>query len=117
MVTPEFSFILVGWGAGSGEASSPLRSLLDTYDQTLAWVPRTVAATPIPRSMPWSRRRSATVDDTQREELLAQATEVAIKDLGIIPIHYQVNTWATRNGLSYAPRTDEWTLAMTVTGE
>jgi len=30
---PEFSFILVGWGAGSGEASSPLRSLIHTYDK------------------------------------------------------------------------------------
>ena len=27
---PEFSFILVGWGAGSGEASSPLKSLIAT---------------------------------------------------------------------------------------
>ena len=31
--TPEFSFILVGWGAGSGEASSPLKSLIHNYDQ------------------------------------------------------------------------------------
>ena len=30
---PEFSFILVGWGAGSGEASSPLKSLIHTYDK------------------------------------------------------------------------------------
>ena len=32
--TPKFSFILVGWGAGTGEASSPLKSLLATYDKT-----------------------------------------------------------------------------------
>jgi peptide/nickel transport system substrate-binding protein len=31
--TPEFSFILVGWGSGTGEASSPLKSLLHTYDK------------------------------------------------------------------------------------
>src|SRR5262245_30337279 len=30
---PEFSFILVGWGSGTGEASSPLRSLLYTVDK------------------------------------------------------------------------------------
>ena len=48
---------------------------------------------------------------SSRSALLAEATEIAIKDLGIIPIHYQVNTWGTRAGLSYVPRTDEWTLA------
>ncbi|MEO1650123.1 MAG: ABC transporter substrate-binding protein, partial [Pseudomonadota bacterium] len=31
--TPKFSFILVGWGAGTGEASSPLKSLLHSYDR------------------------------------------------------------------------------------
>ena len=32
--TPEFSFILVGWGSGTGEASSPLKSLIHTYDKS-----------------------------------------------------------------------------------
>ena len=41
----------------------------------------------------------------------AQATEVAIDDVGIIPLHYQVNTWALRRGFTYKPRTDEYTLA------
>ena len=30
---PEFSFILVGWGAGTGEVSSPLKSLVATFDK------------------------------------------------------------------------------------
>ena len=30
---PKFSFILVGWGSGTGEASSPLKSLLATFDR------------------------------------------------------------------------------------
>ena len=54
----------------------------------------------------------ATVDDAKREKILQQATELAIGDLGIIPLHYQVNTWATRKGLAYIPRTDEYTIAM-----
>src|SRR5919109_4325834 len=57
----------------------------------------------------------ATVDDGKRAELLARATEVAIEDVGIIPLHYQVNTWAMRRGFAYKPRTDEYTLAMGVT--
>jgi peptide/nickel transport system substrate-binding protein len=47
--------------------------------------------------------------------LLAKATEIAIgEDVGIIPLHYQVNTWAAKKGLKYIPRTDERTLAMGV---
>jgi peptide/nickel transport system substrate-binding protein len=57
----------------------------------------------------------ATVDDKKRAELLARATEVAIEDVGIIPLHYQVNTWAMRKGFAYKPRTDEYTLATGVT--
>jgi peptide/nickel transport system substrate-binding protein len=40
---------------------------------------------------------------------------VAIEDVGIIPLHYQVNTWGMRRGFSYKPRTDEYTLAGSVT--
>ena len=54
------------------------------------------------------------MDDAKREKLLQKATEVGIGDLGIIPLHYQVNTWATRKGLAYKPRTDEATVIMGV---
>ena len=53
----------------------------------------------------------ATVDDAKRGALLAKATEIAIgENTGIIPLHYQVNTWATRKGLKYKPRADERTI-------
>jgi peptide/nickel transport system substrate-binding protein len=32
--------------------------------------------------------------------------------VAIIPLHYQVNTWAARKGLKYRSRTDERTRAM-----
>ena len=43
--------------------------------------------------------------------MLQRATELAINDTGIIPLHFQVNLWATRDGITYVPRTDENTLA------
>ena len=51
------------------------------------------------------------VDDTKRERMLQQATEVAMADLGIIPLYHQHNVWATRKGVAYSARTDERTLA------
>jgi peptide/nickel transport system substrate-binding protein len=108
--SPEFSFILVGWGSGTGEASSPLRSLLYTFDTSKgtgasnrgrysnAEVDKLIDAALV------------SVDDEKRADLLAKATELAIADLGIIPTHYQLNVWATRRALKIVPRTDEYTL-------
>ena len=55
-----------------------------------------------------------TVDDAKRNALLAQAAEVAVTDVGVIPIQYPLNTWGARKGLKVIPRTDEYTLAMSV---
>ena len=56
----------------------------------------------------------ATVDDAKRDKLLQEASEVAIGDYGIIPLHYQINLWGTRKGFTYVPRADEYTLAQFV---
>ena len=108
---PEFSFILVGWGAGSGESSSPLRSLLATFDRDKGMGASNRGRYSNPEMDAKLEEALRTVDDARRDQLLAEATELGIGDLGIIPIHYQVNTWATRTGLSYVPRTDEQTVA------
>ena len=112
--TPEFSFILVGWGSGTGEASSPLKSLLHTYDKARGFGASNRGRYSNPEVDKLVEDALATVDDAKREKLLQKATEVGIGDLGIIPLHYQVNTWATRKGLAYTPRTDEATVIMGV---
>jgi peptide/nickel transport system substrate-binding protein len=53
----------------------------------------------------------ATIDDKKREALLQQAAVISMNDLGILPIHHQISTWATRKGVVYEPRIDEYTLA------
>jgi peptide/nickel transport system substrate-binding protein len=113
--TPKFSFILVGWGSGTGEASSPLKSLLATYDPKKGMGPSNRGRYSNAAVDKLIEQALATVDDAKRQDLLARATELAIEDVGIIPLHYQVNTWALRRGFSYQPRTDEYTLATGVT--
>ena len=109
---PEFSFILVGWGSGTGEASSPLKSLLATHDPSKGMGASNRGRHSDPKVDSLVNQALATVDDTKRAALLAEATEIAIgQNQGIIPLHYQVNTWATRVGLKYNPRTDERTTA------
>ena len=107
---PEFSFILVGWGAGTGEASSPLKSLLHTYDKERGFGASNRGRYSNQEVDKLVERALATIDDGKRAALLAQATEIAVEDGGIIPLHYQVNTWAGRKGIVYSARTDETTL-------
>ncbi|MCG8544050.1 MAG: ABC transporter substrate-binding protein [Alphaproteobacteria bacterium] len=112
---PEFSFILVGWGSGTGEASSPLKGLLVTHDKSKGFGASNRGRFSNPDVDELVVEALATVDDPKREKLLQQATEAAIgKYQGIIPLHYQVNTWATKPGLKYEARTDERTVAMGV---
>ena len=107
----EFSFHMVGWGASTGEASSPLRSLLATFNRDKGL-----------GAVNWGRYSNPKVDyvidqalqqvnDENRSQMLQQATRMAMDDLGIMPIHFQYTIWATRKGVQYAPRTDEYTLA------
>lgn len=112
---PEFSFILVGWSAGTGEPSDSLKALLATFDRSTGYGATNRGRYSNPKVDELIKQAAGTIDDAKRAALLAQATDLAMNDVGIIPIHYQKNTWAARKGLKVVPRTDEYTLAMSVT--
>lgn len=58
------------------------------------------------------QRARTTMDDRERERLTQEATRRAIRDeTALLPLYFQVNTWAMRRGLAYEARTDEMTLA------
>ncbi len=59
------------------------------------------------------QRARTTIDDAERMRLTQQATRMALRDqTALIPLYFQVNTWAMRRGVTYQARTDEMTLAM-----
>ena len=108
---PEFSMILVGWGAGTGETSGSLRSLLGTVDKQRGSGAANRGLYSNPALDAKLDQALATVDDKKRAALLAEASEIAFNDLGIIPSHYQTNVWASRKGVKVEARADEYTLA------
>ena len=110
----EFSVMLVGWGAGSGEASSPLRSLIATHTPDRGWGSSNRGRFSNAEFDALLEQALQEVDDGARAALLAEATELAMEQVAIIPTHFQVNTWGTRADLEYTPRTDEYTLAIGV---
>jgi peptide/nickel transport system substrate-binding protein len=107
----EFSFHMVGWGASTGEASSPLRSLLATFNRDKGLGAVNWGRYSNPKVDYLIEQALQQVDDENRRIMLQRATELAMQDLGIMPIHFQYTVWATTKGVTYVPRTDEYTLA------
>lgn len=108
----EYSLIMGGAAAETGEASSVLRPLLATFNAERgdgSGNRGRYSNAEFDRLLGEALR---TVDDAKREALLRQATELAIQENGVIPVLFFANSWATRPGFTYRPRTDGWTLAI-----
>jgi len=107
----DYSALFGGWGIDTAEPSSPIGSLLATFDRNRgqgasnrsrysnAEVDRLLA------------EGLTTLDDERRRQIFIRATEIAINDVGLVPMHHQVNLWGMRRGLQHEARADEWTLA------
>jgi peptide/nickel transport system substrate-binding protein len=108
----EFSYMQLGWGTESGEQGSSLRSLLATYDQAKGMGVTNRARYSNPELDALIGQAMSTIDDKKREALIQKAAELAMNDTALIPIHYEVSTWATMKSHRYTPRTDQYTLAM-----
>ncbi len=113
---PEFSFILVGWSAGTGEASGSVKPLVMTFNKATGRGATNRGRYSNAEVDRLTEEALVTNDDPKRAALLAKATEIAIEDVAIIPLHYQVSTWAARKGLTYKARSDENTLLKYLSG-
>lgn len=110
----DFSLMLVGWGSGTGEASSPLKSLLATVSKEKGMGPSNRGRYSNPDLDAVLEQALATIDAPKREALLQRATELGINDLGIIPLHYEVSTWGMRKGLTFRANSNQYTLAFDI---
>ncbi len=107
-----YSLSLLGYGSDTGDASSALNGLIHSL-QPLRGLGR------INRGGYSNRRVDDLADKAlfeldqgKRLELIQEAYRITMKDVGSIPLHWQVNVWASKPGLVYEPRKDENTMAM-----
>ncbi|MEP7327902.1 MAG: ABC transporter substrate-binding protein [Betaproteobacteria bacterium] len=107
----KFSVLLAGWSTGTGESSSSLKALLMTYNKDKGFGTANRGRYSNTKVDALTEDALQIVDDVKREAYLQRAAELAIGDTGLIPLHFQVSLWATRDGIVYAPRVDEQTLA------
>lgn len=110
----DLSIYLWGWSSETGEVSSALRGLLVTPDRERGWGVANAGRYSNPALDAVLGRALSTLDDAKRQVQLAEATELAIDDLGLIPLHFEIHSWGLRKGLAYTARTDGYTLAAEV---
>jgi peptide/nickel transport system substrate-binding protein len=110
--TPEFSLVLVGWSAGTGESSDSLKALLATFNRDKGMGTANRGRYSNAAFDAKVDEALKTVDDAKRNNVLGEAMEIGMGDVGLIPSHYQLNTWAMRKGFTYEARSDEYSLAM-----
>lgn len=107
----EFSMMLSGW-VGTGEASSPFTALMATYDPKSGLGPSNRGRWSNPAFDAVLGEALRTMDTDKRNVLYGRAAEIAVGDMGVIPVYFTVNTWGSRKGLVYDARADEISLAM-----
>ena len=110
----ENSISLTGWSSSTGEADTSLINMVATPTPEKGWGTYLRASHyGNPETDALLERALATIDNAERGALYQQVIRLAVqRDLAMIPIHHQVNVWATRSHVRYAPRIWETTRAM-----
>jgi peptide/nickel transport system substrate-binding protein len=105
----EFAFAMLGWGSFSGDLA--LRSLVATPDPKRGFGAFNWSHYSNPKVDALLERAFGTMDEASREAIAREAMRVAMRDRAVLPLHYQITTWAMKSSLAYTPRTDEFTFA------
>jgi peptide/nickel transport system substrate-binding protein len=102
---------LIGWGAAGPEPHTYVAAILAAADRSRGRGVSNYWGYANPRLDALLDQALVTLDTDRRIGLWREAARLAMEDAAILPLHHQVNIWATRAGLAYAPRPDELTLA------
>ncbi len=110
----EFGFWLAGWISDTGEMSAQIKPLAATPNRDKGWGTTNPGGYSNAQVDALLEQALGTIDDGKRAALLAQASRVAMADYGVLPLHFEMTTWAMRKGLGYRPRVDQATQATMV---
>jgi len=110
----EYTIALTGWSTSTGEPDTHLTLMLATPDPPRGRNTRLrTDHYTNPELDAIIDRALTTIDLKAREQLYFQAIRIGFqRDLAVIPLHHQVNIWATRKAIGYTPQLSEQTRAM-----
>jgi len=105
-----YSAYLAGWGTSTGEMSNTLLSLLVTpnKDKGQGTTNRSRYSNPAMDKLVIDS--GGMMDDAQRAAALAKASEMAMADFAMLPVHFEHSIWAMKKGISFEGRADQQTM-------
>ena len=98
---PEFTAAMSGYANGSGEPSHPLRIFIHTKQKERGYGPGNRNGYSNAEVDKMIEDGRASMDIDKGEKAFIKATEIAMNEYALIPIHHEVATWAARKGISY----------------
>lgn len=108
-------FLMTGWSDSSGEALTMARDLLYSNSQS-GWMK--VGYGEINRGYYQNEeidqlidKASATKDKEERDQIVQKIWQIAADDVAFIPLHFEVDLFATNNRIKYHPRPDKFVFA------
>ena len=111
----EFGFRLSAWQAATGEISYPMRALVATPNKEKGNGTANYNKYSNPAVDALLEQAVETLDNGQRQQLLQKASDLAIDDIAILPLHYEVSIWAMRKGIDFPGRWDQVTKVSEIT--
>jgi peptide/nickel transport system substrate-binding protein len=110
----EFSLSMGGWPSESGEASALFQLWVATLDSPKGLGTSNYGGFTNPEFDKVYLPAANTVDAAKRKKGLEEATQIALDNVPLIPLHFESSIWAFRKGLTYEGRRDQYTLATSV---
>jgi peptide/nickel transport system substrate-binding protein len=110
-----YSAYLAGWGTATGEMSNTLLSLLVTPNKEKGQGTTNRSRYSNPAMDKLVLDSGGMMDDGQRAAALAKASELAMADFAMLPIHFEHSVWAMKKSVSFQGRADQQTMVQYAT--
>jgi peptide/nickel transport system substrate-binding protein len=111
---PEFSALLFGVSAVTGNSITPLTTAIFGHDKSLGTGVQNYGRYSNPQVNALISQAASEIDADKREALQRQAIRLAMSDTAMVPLFHLKSAWAMRKGLTLQPRSDGFTLAMNI---
>ena len=102
----ESTFFLIGWSSNPGDVGAQLSALFDAPSSN-PYRKTNIHMYHSPAFRAAIEKGIETVDKDKRLVYYNEAVHVMKDEVGVIPTHIQIGTWAARKGISVTPTVDE----------
>jgi len=110
------SFIMSGWDTPSGDAGGMYNSMMYSRNKKKGYGQANRGAYTSEEFDAWIDKADATPRVEERDKLLQEATKIAVKDIVLIPVHYEQDLYAAKKNVDLKPRVDKfiWTYELDI---